>query len=134
MQNQIIIRFSRIFYYSFYSLILVTRIISRDRSLFKPRVGGGGGAGCGRGWRKLRGALKFFWSDEGEEGASRKDFLFEVTPFIYRITDLHLLQMLEYQLSLGLFTIILVNNVTFCQTKRYKYIMDVNPCIRDISL
>ena len=28
--------------------------------------------------------------------------------------------MLAFFLSIGLFTIILVNNVTFCQTKRYK--------------
>ena len=41
-------------------------------------------------------------------------------PFYYRITDLHLLQMLPFNLSLGLFTIIFVNNVAFCQTKRYK--------------
>ena len=41
-------------------------------------------------------------------------------PLYYRITDLHLLQMLPFNLSLGLFTIILVNNVIFCQTKRYK--------------
>ena len=57
--------------------------------------------------------------------------------FIYcRITDLHLLQMLPFNLSIGLFTIIFVNNVTFCQTKRCKdvKIMNVNPCIRDISL
>ena len=39
----------------------------RDRSLFMPRGGG---------WRKLRGALNFFWSDEGG-GSSRKNFLFE---------------------------------------------------------
>ena len=56
------------------------------------------------------------------------------TPFISRITDLHLLQMLAFHLSLGLFTIILVNNVTFCQTKRYKIYNDVNPCLRDIII
>ena len=42
------------------------------------------------------------------------------TPFIYRITDIHLLQMLAFHLSLRLFTILLVNNVTFCQTNRFK--------------
>ena len=97
------------------------------------------------GWRKLRGALNFFWSDEGGGGLREKTFclmgvgggalkiriyknvasfwgggLRPPDPLIYRITDLHLLQMLAFHLSLGLFTIILANNVTFCQTKRYK--------------
>ena len=42
--------------------------------------------------------------------------------------------MLAFDLSLGLFTVILVNNVTFCQTKRYKIYNDVNPCLREIFI
>ena len=30
--------------------------------------------------------------------------------------------------------IIFVNKVTFCQAKAFKKIMDVNPCVHDISL
>ena len=41
-------------------------------------------------------------------------------PLIFRITDFHLLHILPFHLSLGLFTIVFVNNVTFCQTEGYK--------------
>ena len=61
----------------------------------------------------------------GEGLREKKNFVFEagggaLKIRIYKELQIYTLQMLAFHLSLGLFTIILVNNVTFCQTKRYK--------------